>query len=102
VIKKLFSPFTLSPLILGLGAAAFFWFAKQQKPMAEFLAVAGGLGALGSFITMLLAGGKTVSPAAARRRDEMVSGLGDLLDMSRFAATTESDRLAVPAQPERA
>jgi len=102
VIKKLISPFTLSPLIVGLGAAAFFWFAKQQKPMAEFLAIAGVLGAFGSFVTMLMAGGRSLNPAMSRRRQEMLDGLADLLDTSKFAATPESDRLAAAAQPERA
>src|SRR5579859_641928 len=54
VIKKIFSPFTLLPLILGLGSAAHFWFVKQQKPMAEFLAVAGALGAFGMFTTLVI------------------------------------------------
>ena len=101
MIKKLFSPFTLSPLILGLGAGAFFWFVQNQKPMGQFLIVAGLLGAGGSLLTLLLAGGKSVPAPLARRRQEMLDGLADLLDTSKFAATPESDRPAAAAQPER-
>jgi hypothetical protein len=101
-MKKVLSPFVLSPLVLGLGAGAVFWFALSQKPMGQFLIIAGLLGAGGSLLTLLLVGGKSVPAAMARRRQEMIDGLADLLDTSKFAATTESDRPAAAAQPERA
>jgi len=101
-IKKFFSPYALPPLMLGLGSAAFFWFVQGQQDLAKFLASFGGAGYLITVLIHLVAGGKSVSGPLARRRQEMIDGLADLLDTSKFSATPESDRPAAAAQPERA
>ena len=102
MLKKLFSPLVLPPLLLGLGSGAFFWFVQNQQELAKFLGIAGAAGALLTLMVLLIAGGKSLPAPLARRRQEMLSGLADLLDTSKFVATPESDRPAAAAQPERA
>jgi len=99
----LFSTPTLVPVFLGLLGAALiliFWDTRHQN-LAEFLAIAGGLGGLGTLLTLLLLNTRRLEPALVRKRRELLACLEELADGSRFTASAEADQPAVSAQTER-
>ena len=100
-VALLFSPATLVPIVLGVGAGVYLWVTREElHSLAMFLGIAGTLGGLGTFMTRLLLNGKQLDPALARKRQEMLAGLTELADVSRFPASAEAGQPAAAAPLE--
>jgi hypothetical protein len=102
LLHHLSSPLTMGPMILGSGAAAYFWAkSDQQLHLAAFAAITGSLIALGFLFTLLVIHSRNVGAAVLRRRQEMRRLLDELADAGRYPAAPESDRVAADAGLER-
>jgi nitrate/nitrite transporter NarK len=101
IFALFFSPATLVPIVLGVGAAVYLWVTmEKQHNLALFIGVAGTLGGLGTFMTRVVLGGKQVNPTIAKKRQEMLTGLAELADASRFTPSAEAGQPAAAAPVE--
>jgi hypothetical protein len=101
-LDLVFSAPTLIPLLLGVGGgAALWWLAEKQRPLATFLMAAGGLGSLGSLLTMMLFNGPALDPALRDRRRTLQVVLEELAD-ARSSPSPETQSSATAAPVEQA
>ncbi|HVS36086.1 MAG TPA: hypothetical protein VMS17_10940 [Gemmataceae bacterium] len=105
-LHLLFSPHTLVPVLLGAGSAAAVWqlrlFGADSTRLAIFLAVAGGLGGLGTLLTLAVVGGKAVEPAVQKKRRELLAMLDALAEGVQRPPAPDKDDATPPAAVERA
>jgi hypothetical protein len=101
-LSLLFSAPTLTPIVLGLGAALCLRLMDPaQGRLAGFLATAGVLGGVGTLLTLLMLNGPAGDPVLLGRRQELLATLAELADGSRVPASAEAAQLATPAPLER-
>jgi hypothetical protein len=107
--EHLLSPATLTPVVLGICAAAVVWgfdLASKMRggsaSLAIFLAVLGCLGGAGTLMSLRILSAKDANPEVAKKQKELLAVLDALADGVQHGPAPEPDLATASAPIERA
>jgi hypothetical protein len=90
----------LTPIVLGVGGAVLLGM-TANKNLAAFVAICGILGGVGTLLTLWMLNAKRLDPAIARRRQQLLAVLEELVDGRGLPVCAEAGAPATAAAGER-